>query len=72
MDIGSQSSTLEMPVDTGLQEHSARRFDTLPVDPAVIFRQQGSNHATDIIRQSHASKRRLVGDKSIDLQIVAH
>ena len=44
-----------------LQEHAARGFEALRVDPAAFFGAEEGDYAADVVGHAHAAKRNLRG-----------
>jgi hypothetical protein len=49
------------------EEHAAGGLDSLTGDPEIVVRQQGSDHAADIVGQADAPKGNLRSDEFVDV-----
>ena len=55
-----------------LEEHTARDFDPLSREPAVLLGEQASDHRPDVVRHADAAHSRDRRDKLVELGVVAH
>ena len=55
-----------------LHHHATVHLDSLPIDPAVIISQQGSDRGSNVVGAGHSTESCVFGDSFVYLGIVAH
>src|SRR5580704_13364984 len=55
-----------------LDSQAARDLDALRIDPAIVLREQGSDHGTDVFGDAYASQGRHLRDVLVHFRIVSN